>query len=59
MTHLLKKGELKTSSLLYRKKGKRQPAREKAPQIKRKDCLLLTLGVVEEGRDDDDDSEDE
>jgi hypothetical protein len=31
-------------------KGKRQPAREKAPQIKNKELLTLTLGDDAEGR---------
>jgi hypothetical protein len=39
-TYLLKKGEVKSSSLPDGKKGKRQPAREKGQQIKKKDCLL-------------------
>jgi hypothetical protein len=39
-TYLLKNGELKSSSLLNSKKGKRQPAREKAARTKKKDCLL-------------------
>jgi hypothetical protein len=37
------KGELKSSPLLDGKKGKRQPAREKAPRIK-KELLSLTPG---------------
>jgi hypothetical protein len=40
-------------------KGKRQPAREKAPQTKRKNCLLYTPGVDAEGRDEVNDSDDE
>ncbi len=40
-------------------KGKRQPAREKAPRIKKKELLTLTLGDDAEGRievgNDDDD----
>jgi hypothetical protein len=35
ITCLLKKGELKSSPLLDLKKGKMQPAREKAPGIKK------------------------
>ncbi len=36
--------------LAVTKKAKRQPAREKAPRIKMKNCLLKTLGVDAEGR---------
>jgi hypothetical protein len=39
-TYLLKKGERKSSSLLDRKRAKRQPTKEKAPQKKKKECLL-------------------
>jgi hypothetical protein len=41
MTYLLKKGELKSSSWLDRKRAK-QPTREKAPWIKKKDRLLCS-----------------
>jgi hypothetical protein len=39
MTYLLKKGELKSSSLLDRQREKGSLP-EKAPKIKKKDCLL-------------------
>jgi hypothetical protein len=44
---------------LLDRKRERQPAREKAPRIKKKDHLLYAPGVVAEGRDDDDDNADE
>ncbi len=58
-TCLLKKGELKAALCLSEKKGKRQPAIEKAPWIIRKNCLLWTLGVDAEDRDEVDDGDDE
>jgi hypothetical protein len=39
-----KKGELKSNPLLDGKKGKGQPAREKAPRIKKKELFTLTPG---------------
>jgi hypothetical protein len=48
-TYLLKKADMKSSSLLDRKRAKRQPTKH---TDKKKDCFL-------EGRDDDDDGEDE
>jgi hypothetical protein len=58
MTSLLKKGELKSSSLLDRK-GQKAAHQGKSITDKKKDRLLSTPGVVAEERDDDDDSEDE
>ncbi len=58
MTYLLKKGRAEKQLFAWQKKGKRQPAREKAPRINKKDRLLHTPGVEAEGRDDDNDGED-
>ncbi len=38
--------------------GKKQPAREKAPRIKKKELLTLTLGDGAEGRNEGDDDND-
>jgi hypothetical protein len=55
----LRKGELKSSSLLDQKREKEQLAREKAPRIKRKNAVSKLWGVVAEGRGDVDGDEDE
>jgi hypothetical protein len=40
MTYLLKEKRVKGSSILEHKKGKRQPAKEKASRFKKKEYLL-------------------
>jgi hypothetical protein len=44
MTYLLKKGELKSSSLLDRKRAKGSLPEKKAPRIKKKELLPLDSG---------------
>jgi hypothetical protein len=43
------KRELDNSSQPHRIKSKRQPAREKTPQLKRKSCLLLLQVMLADG----------
>jgi hypothetical protein len=49
MTHLLKKRRAEKQLFAWIKKGKRQPAKEKAPWIK-KDVYSKLRGIVAEGR---------
>ncbi len=50
--YYLRKGELKSSSLLEYKRKKGSPPERKAPQIKRKNAYSQLRGVVAEGRGD-------
>jgi hypothetical protein len=58
MTYLLKKGELKSSSLLD-EKGQKSTHQRKSTTDKKERMLTLNSGSVAEGRDDDDNGEDE
>jgi hypothetical protein len=50
----LRKGELKSSSLLEYKRAKGSPPERKAQRIKRKNAYFQLRGVVVEGRGDGD-----